>query len=169
MKPQEIEVINTGKRIVRTNIVPHYLPIDESKITQIEVPNFDGDGTHIETVYPNQEIDYWTYDERVEYKTCYALLTFGQYFDLNYKISMLQGYDLSLPTERYAPMNPVACKYNEQPDGSYEARLVMPIVAEVQKKYSHLLGGVELVDTFTPVESSIQEIVVDITSQDTLN
>ena len=107
-------------------------------------------------------------EEQIPY-TKYALLTFGQYFDLNYKISMLQGYDLSLPTERYAPMNPIACKYNIQSDDSYEARLVMPIVAEIQIKYPTLLENIELVDTFTPVESSIQEIVVDITSQDTLN
>lgn len=139
IKPQEVEVINAGKRLVRTNIVPHYLPIDESKITTVEVPNLDGEGTHLETVYPSQEIDYWTYDEKVEYKTCYALLSFGQYFDLNYKISMLQGYDLALPTERYAPICP-RITAGETP------LCVLELTVEVQEKCADLLEGVMLVD-----------------------
>lgn len=166
MKPQEIEIINAGKKIIRTNIVPHYLPIDESQITTIEVSNFDSEGTHTETIYPEPVVDHWTYDERVEYKTCYALLTFGQYFDLNYKISMLQGYDLSLPTERYAPINPRLAKVNINVVNdveTYDILCVLELTVEVQEKCVDLLTGLTLVDLTEITFSEEQPTVIEAT------
>lgn len=137
IKPQEVEVINAGKRLVRTNIVPHYLPVDESKITQIEVSNTDGEGTHLETVYPEQEIDYWAYDERVEYSSCYALLSQSDYLKLNEAISERLGFELSKSTERYTSMTSPF---------TTEGLMIMEITSEVQEECADLLTGLTLVD-----------------------
>lgn len=137
-KPQEVEVINAGKRLVRTNITPHYLPVDESKITQVEVPNMDGEGAHLETRYPELEIDYWTYDEKVEYKGCYALLTTEAYVALNEALSKALGYREGLSTEVYNTENPPISN----------GLCVMMLTAEVQERFPELLQGLELVDSY---------------------
>lgn len=142
IKPQEVEVINAGKRLVRTNITPHYLPVDESKITQIEVPNMDGDGTHLETMYPELEIDYWAYDEKVEFIVCYTLLTPDAYVALNEAISKALGYREGLSTEVYNIENPPISN----------GLCVMMLTAEVQERFPELLEGLELVDSYVPDE-----------------
>lgn len=159
IKPQEVEVINAGKRLVRTNIVPHYLPVDESKITPVEVPNLDGEGTHLETVYPSQEIDYWTYDERVEYSSCYALLSQSDYLKLNEAISERLGFNLNESTERYTSMTS---------QFTVDGLMVMEITVEVQEKCADLLEGLTLVNNGTwtiaeeqPVEIQVTDLTVE--------
>ena len=142
IKPQEVEVINAGKRLVRTNITPHYLPLDESKITQIEVPDMDGEGTHFEIRYPEPEIDYWTYDERIEYKGCYVLLTPDAYVALNEALSTALGYLEGLSTEVYNTENPPISN----------GLCVMVLTAEVQERFPELLQGLELVDSYVADE-----------------
>lgn len=151
IKPQEVEVINAGKRLVRTNIVPHYLPVDESKITQIEVPNSDGEGTYLETVYPSQEIDYWTYDERVEYSSCYALLSQSDYLKLNEAISERLGFGLNKSTERYTSMTSPF---------TTEGLMIMEITSEVQDKCADLLP--ELVDNDTWALAEEQPTTIEV-------
>ena len=170
-KPQETEKINSGKRIIRTNIIPVYKPVDESKIEYKEVLDLEVDGTHTEPIYPEQIIDYWTYDEEIEYKSCYALLNLNDYLKLNKTISELLGFNIEESTERYSSMNPPACKYNLQINGeseTYEVRLVMPINSELQIKYPELFKDLEMFDDYVPVDAPIQELLVDIADQQTL-
>ena len=104
----------------------------------------------------------------------YTLLTFGQYADINCKLSIAKGYDLTKPTQRVFTMNPPAAKYNIVRDSEgnitkYDVRVVMPVSSEHQIDYPEIFENVELVDSYEPVDSPIQELVVDITNEDTLN
>lgn len=89
----------------------------------------------------------------------YALLTFGEYYQLNHDLSVARGWSLNGKTERYAPMNCPLAKVNEQEDGSFEVKLVMPIISDVQEKQSDLLEGVELVKNYESVEGELTEII----------
>jgi hypothetical protein len=96
-------------------------------------------------------------------------LTFGEYSRINYLISIAEGFDLSKGTQRTYTLNPRACKYKLQENGDYEARLVMPITSEYLIKYPELFAELEMFDSYIPVDKPIQELVIDITDQQTLN
>jgi 3-methyladenine DNA glycosylase AlkD len=66
-------------------------------------------------------------------------------------------------------MNPTACKVNVQEDETYEVRLVMPISSEVQIEQAEILQGVELTNSFIPVEQPIQEMVIEILEPDVID
>lgn len=160
IKPIELEKINAGRRIVRTNIVAHYLPTDETDITTIEVPDPEGSGTHFETVCPELTIDHWEYDEREEFLPCHALLTFSDYFRINMILSESEGFDISRSTERFATMSPLAAKVNVQQDGSYDAALAFDVPSSVHRKYPELFVGLELVESYEHIEGGVTELLV---------
>jgi hypothetical protein len=94
----------------------------------------------------------------------YALLTFGEYYQLNHDLSIARGWQLDNDTERYAPMNTPLAKINIEYDEegneiSYEVKLVMPISSEIQENYADLLTGIELVNNYQEVEGQITEII----------
>lgn len=94
----------------------------------------------------------------------YALLTFGEYYQLNHDLSIARGWKLNQPTERFAPMNTPLAKVNVEYDEqgnelSYEVKLVMPVPSEIQINHSDLIAGIQLVRDYKKVEGQINEIV----------
>lgn len=92
--------------------------------------------------------------------TKYALLSFSEYFRLNMLISKAEGFDILASTERYTTMSPKTAKINIQEDGSYDVALIFEVTAEVQRRYSELLAGIELIDTYMPIEGGVTELLV---------
>ena len=161
-QPIQREVINAGKIVERYNIKAIYKPVDEALITQQEVVDeMTGESILIDE-YPELEIDYWIYDERVIYLPCFALCTFGEYFKLNHDLSVARGWSLGGATERCLPMNPRAAKTDIKDDGSYSAKLVAEITSEWLQEYPHLFEGKELVDSYIPVDGQEKEFFADI-------
>ena len=105
-------------------------------------------------------------------KPGYALLTFGEYYQLNHDLSIARGWQLGKDTERYAPMNTPLAKINAEYDiegneTSYEVKLVMPISSEIQENHADLLQGIELHNSFISVDADVvvcvdEEIETDV-------
>lgn len=98
--------------------------------------------------------------EIVEVKlTKYVHLLMSEYVDLNEKISEAMGFDVGMPTERYAPIEPQLAKinivYDEEGNESYDTIPVMPILPNIQEKHFSLLVGLTLIDSYIPY---IQEV-----------
>ena len=99
--------------------------------------------------------------EQVEVKsTKYVLLSTESYTVLNEKISEAMGFDVGLPTERYAPVIPILAKDNVQFTGegedvieTFDTIPVMPITATVQDRCTELLTHLTLTDTYIPVQT----------------
>ena len=99
--------------------------------------------------------------EIVEVKsTKYVLLSTESYAGLNDRISDVMGFDIGLPTERYAPVIPMLAKVNIQFTGEGEDVIeifdtipVMPITATVQDRCTELLTHLTLIDTYIPVQT----------------
>lgn len=103
-----------------------------------------------------------------------ALLTFGEYFKFNRDLSIAEGWEIGKGTERGFVMNPLAAKYNIQYDSDgnevgYDAKLVAQISSDIQINHPDLIAGFELIDSYQPVDQSIQSIIVDITSLELLD
>lgn len=102
--------------------------------------------------------------EQVEVKsTKYVLLSMAEYIRLNERISEAMGFDVGLPTERYAPVVPVLAKVNiqftevgEEVVESYDTFPVMPITATVQEKFTELLQDYELIESYVPYVEDVQ-------------
>jgi|GEM_PF-2807475 len=98
--------------------------------------------------------------EIVEVKsTKYVLLSIESYAGLNNAISEAMGFDVGLPTERYAPVVPMLAKVNIQftEEGetvieTFDTVPVMPITATVQERFRDLLEGLDLIDSYTPAQ-----------------
>ena len=76
--------------------------------------------------------------EIVEVKSAkYVLLSMSEYADLNESISSAMGFDVGMPTERYAPIEPQLAKinivYDEEGNESYDTIPVMPILPNIQE------------------------------------
>ena len=97
--------------------------------------------------------------EKEQLSTKYALLLTDQYQILNESISSAMGFDIGMPTERYAPIEPQLAKinivYDEEGNESYDTIPVMPILPIIQEGHSSLLVGLTLIDSYIPY---IQEI-----------
>lgn len=96
-------------------------------------------------------------------KLMYILLSTEQYEVLNEQISEAMGFDVGLPTERYAPIIPMLAKVNIQFSGegenvveTYDTIQVMPITATVQERCYELLQGYELIESYTPYVENVQ-------------
>ena len=105
--------------------------------------------------------------EIVEVKsTKYVLLSTAEYAGLNNAISEAMGFDVGLPTERYAPVVPMLAKVNIQFTGegegedvieTFDTIPVMPITATVQERFPQLLEGYELIESYIPyVDEKVQ-------------
>lgn len=102
--------------------------------------------------------------EIVEVKsTKYVLLSIESYASLNERISEAMGFDVGLPTERYAPAVPILAKVNiqftevgENVVETYDTIPVMPITAAVQEKSPELLQGYELIESYVPHIENVQ-------------
>ena len=98
-------------------------------------------------------------EQGIAYSTKYALLTAEEYTTLNESISNSMGFDLGLPTERYAPIEPILAKtnivYDEEGNESYDTIPVMPILPNIQEGHPSLLVGLTLIDSYIPY---IQEV-----------
>lgn len=102
--------------------------------------------------------------EQVEIKsTKYVLLSMSEYDGLNEKISDAMGFDVGMPTERYAPIVPVLAKVNiqftevgEEVVETYDTIPVMPITATVQERCVELLQGYELIESYVPYVEDVQ-------------
>lgn len=93
--------------------------------------------------------------ETIEVKsTKYVLLSMPEYAVLNERISEAMGFDVGLPTERYAPVVPMQAKvninYDDEGNETYETIPVMQITRYVQENYPDTLTGLELVDSYIP-------------------
>ena len=98
--------------------------------------------------------------EQVEVKsTKYVLVSIDKYETLNHQISEAMGFDVGMPTERYAPIEPQLAKinivYDEEGNESYDTIPVMPILPNIQEEHPSLLVGLTLIDSYTPY---IQEL-----------
>ena len=78
---------------------------------------------------------------------------------LNHRISEAMGFDIGLPTERYAPVIPMLAKVNiqftevgEDVIETFDTIPVMPITATVQDRCTELLTHLTLIDTYIPVQ-----------------
>lgn len=102
--------------------------------------------------------------ETIEVKsTKYVLLSMSEYTSLNERISEAMGFDVGLPTERYAPVVPMLAKVNiqftevgENVVETYDTIPVMPITATVQDRCPDLLQGYDLLESYTPYVENIQ-------------
>lgn len=96
--------------------------------------------------------------EIIEVKsTKYVLMSIDKYEMLNHQISEAMGFDVGLPTERYAPVIPVLAKVNiqftevgEEMNETFDTIPAMPITATVQQRCPDLLEGLDLIDSYTP-------------------
>lgn len=95
--------------------------------------------------------------------TKYVLLSGESYAVLNDRISEAMGFDIGMPTERYAPVVPMLAKVNiqfteigEEVVESYDTVPVIPITATVQERCPDLLKGYELVDSYVPYIENFQ-------------
>ena len=97
--------------------------------------------------------------EKEQLSTKYVLLLSDQYQTLNESISSAMGFDVGMPTERYAPTEPQLAKinvvYDEEGNESYDIIPVMPILPNIQEEHSSLLVGLTLIDSYIPY---IQEV-----------
>ena len=93
--------------------------------------------------------------EKEQLSTKYALLLTNQYQILNESISSAMGFDIGMPTERYAPIEPQLAKinivYDEEGNESYDTIPVMPILPVIQELYPQLIQDIELHDSYKPV------------------
>ena len=94
--------------------------------------------------------------EQVEVKsTKYVLVSIDKYETLNHQISEAMGFDVGMPTERYAPIEPQLAKinivYDEEGNESYDTIPVMPILPVIQELYPQLIQDIELHDSYEPV------------------
>ena len=96
-------------------------------------------------------------------KLMYILLSTEQYEVLNEQISEAMGFDVGLPTERYAPIIPMLAKVDiqfaevgEEVVESYDTTHVMPITETVQEKFPELLQGYELLESYVPYVEDVQ-------------
>jgi len=97
-------------------------------------------------------------------KLMYILLSAEQYKVLNDQISDGMGFDVGMPTERYAPVVPMLAKVNiqfaevgEEVNETYDTIPVMPITATVQERFPQLLEGYELIESYIPyVDENVQ-------------
>jgi hypothetical protein len=80
------------------------------------------------------------------------LLAITEYASLNEKISEAMGFDVGMPTERYAPVEPQLAKinivYDEEGNESYDTIPVMPILPVIQELYPQLIQDIELYDSY---------------------
>lgn len=69
------------------------------------------------------------------------------------------GFDVGLPTERYAPIEPQLAKinivYDEEGNESYDTVPVMPILPVIQELYPQLIQDIELHDSYEPVVAQL--------------
>lgn len=93
----------------------------------------------------------------------YILLSTEQYEVLNERISESMGFDLGLPTERYAPVIQMLAKINvkctevgDEVVETYDTVPVMPITATVQERCVELLQGYELIESCVPYVEDVQ-------------
>ena len=97
--------------------------------------------------------------EKEQLSTKYALLLTNQYQILNESISSAMGFDIGMPTERYAPIEPQLAKinivYDEEGNESYDTIPVMPILPIIQELYPQLIQDIELHDSYEPVVSQL--------------
>ena len=93
--------------------------------------------------------------EKEQLSTKYVLLLSEQYKILNESISSAMGFDIGMPTERYAPTEPQLAKinitYDEEGNESYDTIPVMPILPTIQELYPQLIQDIELHDSYEPV------------------
>ena len=93
--------------------------------------------------------------EKEQLSTKYVLLLPDQYAILNESISSAMGFDVGMPTERYAPIEPQLAKinivYDEEGNESYDTIPVMPILPIIQELYPQLIQDIELHDSYEPV------------------
>jgi len=93
-------------------------------------------------------------------KLMYILLSAHQYEVLNEQISEAMGFDVGLPTERYAPIEPMLSKVNIQFSGegneTFDTIPAMAITGYVQENYPNALVGIELVDSYIPYVPDVQ-------------
>ena len=102
--------------------------------------------------------------EQVEVKsTKYVLLPVSEYAALNDQISEAVGFDVGLPTERYAPVIPMFAKVNiqftevgEKVVETYDTVPVMPITATVQERCTELLQGYDIIESYVPYVEDVQ-------------
>lgn len=97
-------------------------------------------------------------------KTQYALLSQSDYLKLNEAISERLGYNLELPTERYAPISPRLAKVNVKVVDeieTYDTLCVLELTVEVQDKCADMLP--ELVDITEITFAEEQQKVIEAT------
>ena len=102
--------------------------------------------------------------EQVEIKsTKYVLLNPEEYAGLNERISEAMGFDIGMPTERYAPVEPQLAKINiqfaevgEEVNETFDSIPVMPITVTVQERCTELLQGYELLESYVPYVENVQ-------------
>ena len=102
--------------------------------------------------------------EIVEVKSIkYVLLSTESYAVLNERISAAMGFDVGLPTERYAPVVPMMAKVNiqftevgEEVNETFDPIPVMPITVTVQERCPELLEGYELIESYVPYVENVQ-------------
>lgn len=99
-------------------------------------------------------------------KLMYILLSTEQYEVLNERISDAMGFDVGLPTERYATVMPMLAKVNiqfgevgevgEEVSETFDTIPVMLITATVQDRFPQLLEGYVLVESYVPYVENVQ-------------
>jgi hypothetical protein len=90
----------------------------------------------------------------------YAILTNSEYITLNHALSTAKGYDLVNDTARCFPIVPKLAKVDIV-DETFKLACVALVDAEAQEKFPELLTGIELVESYTPAETTVEELVAE--------
>lgn len=91
----------------------------------------------------------------------YAILTNGKYIALNHALSTAKGYDLANDTARCFPIVPTLAKIDIQEDETFSLACVAMIDIEAQERFPELLTGIELVESYIPAETTVDELVAE--------
>jgi hypothetical protein len=161
-----IERINGGITVVRTNIVPHYLPQSEDDFTIQTLTDMEGN-EYEEKVMNPPTLSHYTYDEKFIYNSCTALVTYSQYVKLNESLSKAKGYDMSKDTQRIWPISPTFAKVNVSTDlegnETFELKCIVEISCENLELFKQVWEGLNLLDSWTvePFEAEFNPIEID--------
>lgn len=103
--------------------------------------------------------------EEIQITSKYALLSAADYIKLNHALSIAKGYDLVKDTARCFTIVPQLAKVDIVVDAqgveTFGLMCVALIDAEAQEKFPELLTGIELIESYIPAETSIEELIAE--------
>lgn len=103
--------------------------------------------------------------EEIQITSKYALLSVADYIKLNHSLSTAKGYDLVKDTARCFQIVPELAKVDIVTDSegveTFSLACVALIDIEAQERFPELLTGIELVESYIPAETTVEELIAE--------